>query len=95
MSNLKQKIKQTALFTPDEKVEILTAIDNFSELDSKELESIIDEYDSTFKGTLSTFRKNMYEELDSIQAKTSKDKLSQMKQAIDKIKSGLDVVTTA
>lgn len=95
MSDLKQKIKNTALFIPEEKVDILAAIDTFSDNDILELESIIDEYDGTYKGMLSTFRKSMFEELDSIQAKTSKDKLSQMKQAIDKIKSGLDVVTTA
>ncbi len=95
MSNLKQKIKNTALFLPEEKVDILVAIDTFSENDILELESIIDEYDGTYKGILSTFRKSMFEELDSIQAKTSKAKLSQMKQAIDKVKSGLDVVTTA
>lgn len=95
MSNLKQKIKRTALFTSDEKVEILAAIDTFSDSDITELESIIDEYDGKYKEILSTFRKNMFEELDSIQAKTPKNTVMQMEQAIDQIKSGLNVVTSS
>ncbi len=95
MNDLKYKIKNTSLFTPEEKVEILTALDTFSEHDVKELESIIDEYDGKYKNILQTFRQNMFEELESIEKKTPPEKLAQMKQAIEKIKSGLTVVTTS
>lgn len=94
MKTLKQKIRDTQLFVPEEKVEILAAIDTFSEHDIQELESIVDEYDAKYKGILSTFRQNMFEELERIQKQTSPEKLAQMKHATEKIKSGLTVVTS-
>lgn len=94
MNNLKQKIKQTVLFTPDEKVDILVAYDTFLDLDVKELESIIDEYDEKYTQILATFRRNMIQELDTIQGKIPSKKLELMKKAVDTIKSGLITVTT-
>lgn len=94
MTILKGKIKRTALFTQEEKVEILAAIDTFSKHDVDELESIIDEYDRKYKKIVTTFRQNMFDELDRIQKQTSPENLEHMKKAIEKIKSGLSVVTS-
>lgn len=92
MVNLKQKIKKTTLFAPDEKVDILTSIDTFSQHDLTELESILDEYDDKCKEILVTFRQNMVQELDNIQKNSPNGGKAQMKEAVKKIKSGLDVI---
>lgn len=94
MNVLKRKIQKTALFTPDEKAEILGAFDTFPDSDIRELESIIDAYDAKYVKILATFRQNMSEELDTIQAKTPPEKVSQMRKAIAQIRNGLNVVTT-
>lgn len=92
MTDLNHKIKNTALFTPEEKIEILTAIDTFSQSDKTQLGDIIDEYDHKFAGILSNFKQNMISQLSEIEKKTSKANLSRMREAVEKIKSGLDVV---
>lgn len=92
MNGLKQKIKYTALFTPEEKIEILVAIDTFSQSDTKQLTDIVDEYDRKFAIILSIFKQNMNTKLDEIEQSTSPDNAAQMRDAVSKIKSGLDVI---
>ena len=87
MVDLKQKIKNTALFTSDEKVEILVALDTFSESDTAQLEDIVDEYDRKFVQITHTFKQNMMSELDAIEKKSAN-----MHDAVEKIKSGLNAV---
>ena len=92
MNTLKLKIKNTALFTPEEKIEVLAGIDTFTESDKTQLADIVDEYDRKFAVILSTFKRNMIAELDTIEKNTPKTGASRMREAVDKIKSGLDVV---
>lgn len=95
MNDLKQKVKNTALFTSDEKIEILASVDTFSDSDKAQLGDIVDEYDREYVKIMSNFKQCMVSELDSIEKKTSPADLARMHEAVAKIKSGLDVVTTS
>ena len=95
MNDLKQKVKNTALFTPDEKIEILASIDTFSDSDKAQLGDIVDEYDREYVKIMANFRQSMVSELDSIVKKTPPADLARMHEAVAKIKSGLDVISTS
>jgi hypothetical protein len=89
MGDLKQKIKNTALFSADEKVEILAAIDTFSQGDLTELTDIVDEYDRAYADITHTFKHNMLDELESIKKNVKSGDRAHMEAAIEKISSGL------
>ena len=89
---LKRKVQNTALFTPQEKIEILTAFDTFSDEDKTKLRGIIDEYDAKYKTITGRFKQHIKEELDSIEKDASAEEKAQVKTSVDKIRSGLDAV---
>ncbi len=95
LTKLKQKIRSTALFAEDEKVDILAAMDGYAEADLTELESIIDDYNASHATLLKTFEKHMDEELDTIVAKAEPAKKPRLTQAAEQIKQGLSAVTDA
>lgn len=92
MNDLKQKIKNTALFAPDEKIDILAAIDTFSQSDITELESIVDEYDAKYHDIMHTFKANMMGELDSMLAKAKPGSKPKLSEAVEKIRSGFTAI---
>ena len=92
MNNLKQKIKNTALFAPDEKIDILVAIDTFSASDITELESIVDEYDAKYRDIMQTFKTNMVSELDMMVTKAKPESKVRISEAVDKMKKGFTAV---
>lgn len=91
MNALAQKVKNTALFTPDEKVEILAAIDTFSDSDKNELSDIVDEYDREFSNITANFKQNMVNHLDQMQTNSPQGSTEKFREAVEKIKSGLDL----
>ena len=91
MNVLAQKVKNTALFTPDEKVEILAAIDTFSDSDKAQLTDIVEEYDRKFDNITATFKQNMINHLDDMEKKMPQGNMEKFREAIKKIKSGLDM----
>jgi hypothetical protein len=95
MKDLAQKIKNTALFSSDEKVEILASIETFSDSDKLQLADIVDEYDRKFSDILSTFKQNMNSKLDEMEKSTSPANVDTMREAVGKIKSGLDVIAVS
>lgn len=95
MNTLAHKIQKTALFSLEEKVDILAALHTFSAHDTQELESIIDEYDGKYQQILQTFRKNMSDELDAIYSKTLSNNKNSMKRVVDEIKVGISAVTNS
>ena len=95
MKDLAQKIKNTALFSSDEKVEILASIETFSDSDKLQLADIVDEYDRKFSDILSTFKQNMNSKLDEMEKTTSPASVDTMREAVGKIKSGLDVIAVS
>ena len=92
MDPLKKKIQDTALFTPQEKIEILASFDTFSRDDKTKLEAIIDEYDAKYKTITGTFKQRMNEELEGIEKDAAPDQKTQVKTSTDKIRTGLDAV---
>lgn len=92
MNQLKQKIQATALFTPQEKIDILVSVDTFSDDDKTKLEAIIDEYDAKYTTITQTFKTNMLGELDGIVKDAKPEDKNRMNAAADKIKTGLDIV---
>lgn len=95
MSDLIQKVKNTALFTSDEKVEILSAMATFSESDREQLGGIISEYDQQFNLILKTFKQNMNSKLDEMEKTTSPASVDTMREAVGKIRSGLDAIAVS
>jgi hypothetical protein len=89
MDPLKQKIRDTKLFTPQEKVEILASYDAIAEEDRVQLASIIDEYDAKHRIATGTFAQNMNEELDAIVSDAAPQEKLLVADAAGKIRSGL------
>jgi len=56
--NLKQKIKETTLFSDEDKIAILAAIDTYSSDDTKQLEAIIDEFDTKYHSAVFEYKKS-------------------------------------
>ena len=77
MKTVQQKIRDTVLFIPEEKVEILVAFESFSQLDREQLEDIIDEYDKEYQNITKKFKDAMFQELEKYriihQAKINRD----------------------
>lgn len=92
MNQLKQKIQATALFTPQEKIDILVAVETFSDADKTKLEAIIDEYDAKYKTITQTFKTNMLGELDGIVKDAKPEDKDRITASAEKIKSGLNAV---
>jgi len=92
MSDLAKQIKFTTLFTSDEKIDILASLDTFSESDRKQLADIVVEYDQKFDLILTTFKQNMNSKLDEMEKSTSPANVDTMREAVGKIKSGLDAI---
>ncbi len=92
MSDLAKQIKFTTLFTSEEKIDILASFDTFSESDREQLADIIAEYDQKFDSILTTFKQNMNSKLDEMEKNTSPASAGSMREAVGKIKSGLDAI---
>lgn len=92
MDPLKQKIKDTQLFTPQEKIDILASFDTIGDEDKKKLVVIIDEYDAKHKKITGTFKAGIVEELDGIVRDANPDDKDRIQQSAEKIKSGLTIV---
>lgn len=92
MSDLAKQVKFTTLFTSDEKIEILASLDTFSHADREQLADIISEYDQQFDSILATFKQNMNTKLDEMEKNTSPANVIAMREAVEKIKSGLDAI---
>ena len=77
---LKQKIKQTAVLSDEDKIEILAAMDGYEEADLTALEKIVDEYDAVHVKAVTQYKAAVYQTLDSLN----------MPQAAAQVKQGID-----
>lgn len=94
MDGLKVKIKQTALFTDQDKIEIISAVDNFPEKDRQELADIIDEYDAKHAKITQQFKDNMLAELIAIENDADTGDKEKIASATQKIRNGLQTMIT-
>jgi hypothetical protein len=87
--DMKEKIKNTRLFTNLEKIELLTKIDIFSSESIKQLESIIDDYDQSLKEIKSEFNFELEQEIEKLQQITTDPNSIE---ALATIKTGLNKI---
>lgn len=92
MDLLKLKIKDTQLFTPQEKIDILASFDTIGEDDKTKLEAIIDEYDAKYVRTTQTMKAGLTEELNGIARNASTHDKNRIMNSVEKIKSGMNTV---
>lgn len=92
MDPLKKKIKETHLFTPQEKIDILAEFETISDEDKKSLETIIDEYDAKYARATQTMKAGVLEELDGIVRDAESEDKDRITASAEKIKSGLTAV---
>lgn len=90
--NLKQKIKDTVLFSDEDKIVILIAVDRYSAEDIKALEAIIDEFDDKHQEAISEYKKSVYGVLDDIVQKAKPQDKKRFQDASSTIRSGVDML---
>ena len=64
--NLKEKIKNTNLFTNLQKINILVDLDKFSDEDKSQLESVINDYDESLASLQRQYKSELIENLETI-----------------------------
>lgn len=92
MQHLKQKIKETTLFSDEDKIAILAAIDGYSDDDTKALESIIDEFDVTYRAAVSEYKKSITGVLDTLVQKAKPQDKQRFQSAASTIKTGVEQI---
>ena len=92
MQNIKQKIKNTTLFSDEEKVDILAAIDTYSHKDVIHIEAIIDEYDISRVQAGNAYRTEVFNALDTIVKQAKPVDIKRIKNATENIRHGLDTI---
>lgn len=89
---LKQKIAQTVLFSDEDKIAILAAVDMYSPEDIKALEGIINEFDAKHQKAISEYKKSVYGVLDTIVAKASPSDKKRFQNAASDVRAGVDAL---
>ncbi len=92
MQALKHKIQHTTLFSDDDKIAILAAVDTYTAEDVKALEGIIDEFDEKHQEAISEYKKSVYGVLDTIVAKANPSDKKRFQNAAADVRSGLDAL---
>lgn len=92
MQQVKQKIKDTTLFSDEDKISILAAMDRYAKDDITKLEAIIDEFDAAHRLAISEYKKSINKVLDEIVSKATPDDATRLKTASSTIQSGVDML---
>lgn len=90
MQALKHKIQHTTLFSDEDKIAILAAVDTYAADDIKALEAIVDEFDAKHQEAVSEYKKSVYGVLDTIIAKASPADKKRFQNAASDVRSGVD-----
>lgn len=90
--DLKHKIKNTTLFSDEDKIAILAAVDTYSAGDTKALEAIVDEFDAKHKAAISEYKTSVYGVLDDIVKKANSQDKKRFQSATSTLKSGVDML---
>ena len=89
-TSLKQKIKDTYLLDPSEKIDLLIQIDSMSNEQRAEVEKTIDDYDAQARNIMGTFKKDILKSISDFEKKSSNRQ--NIIQATKKIRQGLNVI---
>lgn len=92
MHSLKQKIKETTLFSDEDKIAILAAVDTYPAEDAKRLEAIVDEFDATYRAAVSEYKSSVYDVLDDVVTKANPQDKQRFQAAAATIRSGIDLL---
>lgn len=92
MLTLKRKIKETALFSDEDKIAILTRVDTYPVEETTKLETIIDEFDATHKAAVSEYKASVYGVLDDIVKKSKPEDKKRFQSASSTIRSGVEMI---
>lgn len=92
MSQLNQKIETTTLFSDEDKIAILAAVDDYSEADKKALGDIIDEFDAKHRNAVSEYKTSVQHVLDDIVKKAAPKETKRYQQASYTIRKGIDAL---
>lgn len=92
MQALKHKIQHTTLFSDEDKIAILAAVDTYSADDTKALEAIIDEFDAKHTAAISEYKSSVYGVLDDIVKKANPQDKKRFQSAASDVKGGLDAL---
>ena len=92
MQSLKHKIQHTTLFSDEDKIAILAAVDTYSSEDTKALEVIIDEFDAKHKAAISEYKSSVYGVLDDIVKKANPQDKKRFQNASSTIRTGVDML---
>lgn len=80
------------LFSDEDKIAILAAVDTYGEEDTTKLEAIIDEFDATYKTAISEYKKSVYAVLDEIIQNAKPQDKQRFQNASPTIKSGVEMI---
>lgn len=92
MQQLKHKIQHTTLFSDEDKIAILAAVDTYSPEDIKALEGIIDEFDAKHSQAISEYKKSVHGVLDTIVVKVSPADKKRFQNAASDVRAGVDAL---
>jgi hypothetical protein len=92
MNNLKQKIKETMLFSDEDKIAIQTAMDSYSGEDITKLETIIDEFDRKYTEAKGAYKKSVDDVLNTIVSQAKPEEKQKLQNATSTIRSGIDQI---
>lgn len=92
MEQLKHKIQNTNLFSDEDKIAILVAIDTYEESDRTKLEAIIDEFDAAQKTAVSEYKKSVDMVLNSVVEKAKPLDKKRFQSAAGSIRQGVDTL---
>lgn len=90
MKTLKQKIQATYLFDPLEKIDMLVALDTYSDAQKTALEQVIDDYDRKYEHITKTMKQNVLMTLTKVEAKEKLANKPVRLEALKKIRNGLN-----
>lgn len=90
MQALKQKIQHTSLFSDEDKIAILAAVDGYTPEDIKALEGIVDEFDTKHREAISEYKKSVATVLAGVVAKAAPSDQIKFKEAASLVQSGVD-----
>ena len=90
MRTLKQKIQATYLFDPLEKIDVLVALDTYTEAQKAILAQVIDDYDRKYQTITKTMKQNILLTLNKVEAKEKLVNKQPRLDALVKIRNGLN-----
>jgi hypothetical protein len=92
MNTLKQKIKNTLLFSAEEKIDVLIDLDTYEPDVCQQIEAIIDKYDTQVGIIRNDLKTNINNRLTNLELSLPTDQQQELHTAFDQLRQGFSVV---